>query len=83
MEGVRLLQRSRLLEDSVWRLGSVLRQCVELIVDVCAERVQSGSQVRGALAADHCRPCRDVLSSDVREYLLMIAGLAGVSLTNQ
>jgi len=77
MEGVRLVKCPRFLEDSVRWLCSILRQRIELIVDVCAQHVEIGPQIRGALAGDHggC-PGRNVLSTNISKYLKVKMGLA-------
>lgn len=70
MKGVRLVNRSRLLQDAIRWLGSILRDRVELIVDVCAQHIQVGPQVGGALSADHGGgPGCNILGTNVRKNL--------------
>jgi len=69
VEGVRLVERPRLLEDSIRWLGSILRERVELIVDVCAQHIEIRPQICGALGGDHGCPGRNILSTNIRKYL--------------
>lgn len=65
MQRICLVQASGILQDAIQRLRSVLCEGVELIVDICAQRIQIGTQICRVLANDCCGLGRNILGSNV------------------